>query len=95
MADEKDINEVKKEGIDYSRRAFMKKALLTGIAVATTAAITKKVVEAVPKHDLRDAYLNDDLQQDKVMKDKKYVLMTTEEKEQLVQTLVSEYRYTA
>ena len=94
MADERDIIEVKKEDVDYSRRSFIKKTLLLGVAVASTAAVAKKVSSVVPRQDIKGAYLNDEVQQDLVMKDKQYVLMTKEEKDQMVQMFEKEYRYT-
>lgn len=90
MADDK-LDEIKKEGVDFSRRAFVKKALLTGLTVVGTAAVTKKVVDAVPRQDVKAAYLSDEVQQDRVMKDKQYVLMTQEEKDHMVQMFVSDY----
>lgn len=95
MADQKGLIEVKKEEVDHSRRAFIKKTLLLGVAVASTAAVAKKVASVAPRQDLRGAYLKDELQQDLVMKDKQYVLMTTEEKEQMIQMFEKEYSYTA
>ncbi|MDO8445177.1 MAG: hypothetical protein Q7T53_03575 [Deltaproteobacteria bacterium] len=94
MADEKDIVGIK-NGTDFSRRAFIKKTLLIGVAVASTAAVAKKVASVTPRQDLRGAYLNDEIQQDKVMKGKEYVVMSKEEKEQMLQMFVKEYQYTA
>ena len=95
MADEKDIAGIKNDGTDFSRRAFIKKTLLVGVAVASTAAVAKKVASVTPRQDLRGAYLNDELQQDRVMKDKEFVVMSKEEKERMVQMFVGEYSYKA
>lgn len=85
--------EDKKEGVDYSKRAFMKKALIGGIAAVSTAAVAKKLIssEAAGRKNTQQAYVNDELMQDKVMKDKEYVLMTKEEKERMVQMFESDY----
>ena len=91
MADEKDIVGIKNDGTDFSRRAFIKKTLLVGVAVASTTAVAKKVASVTPRQDLRGAYLNDDIQQDKVMKGKEYVVMSREEKEQMLQMFVNDY----
>ena len=96
MAEQNDIIDVKTEQVDHSRRSFIKKSLLLGVAVATTAAVAKKVASVTaPRQDLRGAYLNDELQQDKVMKGKEYVLMTRDEKDQMIQMFEKEYKYTA
>jgi hypothetical protein len=96
MAEDKLNNEVEKgDEVDFSRRVFLKKTLLLGVAVAGTTVVAKKVASVAPRQDLRGAYLNDELQQDKVMKDKQYVLMTREEKDQMVQMFEKEYKYTA
>lgn len=83
--------EIKKEGVDHSKRAFLTKALIGGVAVVSTAAIAKKVVSSSSVKDVKGAYLKDEQMQDRVMKDKQYVLMTSEEKEQMVQMFVSDY----
>lgn len=85
--------EDKKESVDYSKRAFMKKALIGGIAAVSTAAVAKKLIssEAAGKKNTQKAYVNDELMQDKIMKDKQFVLMTREEKDQMVQMFVSDY----
>jgi len=90
MADEKDIVGIKND-TDFSRRAFIKKTLLIGVAVASTAAVAKKVASVTPRQDLRGAYLNDEIQQDKVMKGKEYVVMSKEEKEQMLQMFANDY----
>lgn len=81
----------KKEGVDHSKRAFLTKVLIGGVAAVSTAAIAKKVVSSSSHKDVKSAYLKDEQMQDKVMKDKEYVLMTSEEKEHMVQMFVSDY----
>ena len=94
MAEDKD-SEAKREGVDFSKRAFIKTALIGGIAVASGAVIAKKITSNIPKTKLASAYVDDELQQDRVMKDKEFVVMSKEEKEQMVKTIVSEYKYMA
>ncbi len=83
----------KKEGVDHSKRAFLTKVLIGGVAAVSTAAIAKKLIssEAAGKKNTQQAYVNDEIMQDKTMKDKEYVLMSREEKEKMVQMFVSDY----
>ena len=94
MVEDKDSG-VKKEGMDFSKRAFLKTALMGGIAVVSGAVIAKKIASNIPNADLKSAYVDDELQQDRVMRDKEFVLMSREEKEQMVKMFASEYKYTA
>lgn len=94
MAEEKDC-EAMREGMDFSKRAFIKTVLIGGVAVAAGAVISKKISSNIPKNNLASAYVDDELQQDKVMKDKEFVVMSKEEKDRMVQMFESEYSYKA
>jgi len=94
MAEDKDSG-MQKKGVDFSKRAFLKTALIGGIAVASGSMIAKKISSNMPKADLKSAYVDDEIQQDKAMKGKEYVLMSKEEKDQMVQMFASEYSYKA
>lgn len=94
MSEDKE-SEIKREGVDFSKRAFIKTALIGGIAVASGAVIAKKIVSNIPNTGLTKASVNDELQQDRVMKDKEFVVMSKEEKDRMVQMFESEYKYTA
>ncbi len=94
MSEDKE-SEIKREGVDFSKRAFIKTALIGGIAVASGAMIAKKIVSNIPNTGLTKASVNDELQQDRVMKDKEFVVMSKEEKDRMVQMFESEYKYTA
>lgn len=88
-------SEVKREGVDFSKRAFIKTALIGGIAVASGAVIAKKIVSNIPNTGLTNASVSDELQQDMVMKDKEFVVMSKEEKDRMVEMFEREYKYTA
>lgn len=88
-------SEVKRDGVDFSKRAFIKTALISGIAVASGAVIAKKIVSNIPNTGLTNASVSDELQQDMVMKDKEFVLMSKEEKDRMVEMFEREYKYTA
>lgn len=85
------LGEQKPKDADFSRRAFIKTALIGGVAVASGAVIAQKVSSPSPNKNPNNVYSNDDLQQDKLMNDKKYVLMTSKEKEQMVRMFEDEY----
>ncbi|MBI5874854.1 MAG: hypothetical protein HZB81_03250 [Deltaproteobacteria bacterium] len=83
---------MKKNGIkNPSRRSFIKKVVVGGIAVASVAGAAKKVAKWAAADAANKANLNDNLLQDKIMMQKKYALMTKKEKEQMVKTLVHNY----
>ncbi|MBI5234103.1 MAG: hypothetical protein HY880_07095 [Deltaproteobacteria bacterium] len=85
------LGEQKPKDADFSRRAFIRTALIGGIAVASGAAIAKKVSSLSPNNNPQSAYLDDGLQQDNLMKGKEYVLMTRKEKEQMAKMFEDEY----
>lgn len=84
------LSKQKPKDADFSRRAFIKTALIGGVAVASGAVIAKKVSSLSPNKNPNNI-LNDDLQQDTLMKGKEYVLMTSKEKEQMVRMFEDEY----
>lgn len=94
MSEDKE-SEIKREGVDFSKRAFIKTALIGGIAVASGAVIAKKIASNIPNTGLTKASISDEVQQDRVMKDKEFVVMSREEKDQMVKMFVSEYSYKA
>lgn len=80
-----------KAGKVTSRRGFLKKTVLTGLAVAGTAAAAKKATEALLKEDYRRLYRADELGAERAWKGKKLVLMSRVEKEEMVAALVKSY----
>lgn len=87
-----DNNNLKKNCKDISRRIFVKKAVIAGIAVTSAAGLTKAVSSVVSQNSLGKNSSQDDIQQDKIMFNKKYVLMSEEEKKQTVQILIRSYK---
>lgn len=74
-----------------SRRGFLKKAVVSAVAVTATAAAAKKAGDLLLKEDAQQAYLNDVLPGDKVLASRQYVVMTREEKRSLVARLEKDY----
>lgn len=75
-----------------SRRGFLKKAVISAVAVTATAAAAKKAGDILLKEDAQQAYLNDVLPGDKVLAARQYVVMTTEEKTALVARMKKNYK---
>lgn len=75
-----------------SRRGFIKKALISAVAVTATAGLAKKTASLIPEGNLQDKYLDDVLPGDKILAKREYVLMTKEEKEELIKTFADNYK---
>ncbi|MBZ0220941.1 MAG: hypothetical protein K8I01_10990 [Candidatus Methylomirabilis sp.] len=70
-----------------SRRGFLSKAVVAGVAVAATAGLAKKTGDLIFKEDHQKAYLDDVLPGDSVLASRQYVVMTKEEKKDLLKRL--------
>lgn len=75
-----------------TRRGFFKKAALGAVSVTGTAGLAKVVVDSVQQPDLQDLYAKDGLAGEQVLKRREYVLMSDQEKEEMVQSFVDSYR---
>ena len=70
-----------------SRRSFLSKAIIAGVAVTATAGIAKKTSEVLLREDFQKAYLKDVLGGDGVLASRQYVLMSKQEKAELLKRL--------
>ncbi len=75
-----------------SRRGFLSKAVIAGVAVAATAGVAKKTGDLIFKEDHQKAYLDDVLPGDEVLASRQYVAMTGEEKKNLLRRLFEFHR---
>ena len=75
-----------------SRRGFIKKALISAVAVAATAKLAEKTASMIAEPDHQKEYLGDVLPGDRVMAEREYVLMSDSEKKQLVGSFEKDYR---
>jgi len=75
-----------------SRRGFIKKALISAVAVATTAKLAEKTASLIAESDHQKEYLGDVLPGDRVMSEREYVLMSDSEKKNLVRSFEKDYR---
>lgn len=100
MADKKESSlEALKAAVDNrlkareTRRGFLKKALFTTVAVGATATVAKKTVSMIPAgEDPQAQYLKDVLPGDLAMAKREYVVMSKDEKRELVKTLTENYK---
>jgi len=77
--------------MDSSRRRFIKGALVGGIAVATSGGLTRVVTGLTGTDAVNIPYPND-IQQERLLKAREYVVMTEEEKEELIQQFINNYK---
>lgn len=91
MTEEKEQGQ-KNHGVNLSRRIFVKAALVTA-AVGTTFGISKKLVSMSAEDSLNKAHLKDEVQQDKIMRGKEYVLMSDEYKRDFINVVINNYKY--
>jgi hypothetical protein len=75
-----------------SRRQFVKKALVSSVALTSTGVLANKVASLVPDNSSQKAYLNDVLPGDRVMMNREYVMMTDEEKKKMIGMLIKNYK---
>lgn len=75
-----------------ARRGFFKKAAIGAVSIGGTAGLAKVVVDAIPRPDSRDLYAQDGLAGERELSQREYVLMSDEEKKDMVQTFIDYYR---
>lgn len=71
-----------------SRRGFLTKAIVAGVAVTATAGLAKKTGDLLLREDYQNKYLDDVLPGDKLLASRRYVMMTKEEKLALVKRMI-------
>ncbi len=75
-----------------SRRNFLKGALLSTVAVAGTATLAKKASNLIPEPDLEEKAMIESLAGDKILGDREYVMMSSREKREYLETLLENSR---
>jgi hypothetical protein len=74
-----------------SRREFVKKALVSSVALTSTGVLSKKVASLIPDNNSQTAYLSDILPGDRVMMNREFVLMTDDEKKKIIRKFIKDY----
>jgi len=75
-----------------SRRGFLKKALVSTVAVAGTATLAKKASTLIPEPDYKEAARREILAGDKILGEREYVVMSDREKNAYLDTLLEKSR---
>jgi len=71
-----------------SRRGFLKKAVVSTVAVTATAALAKKASDLIVEPDYEKAVADEILAGDKSLRAREYVLMTDREKKDYLHALL-------
>ena len=85
-------NNIEKANNCTSRRQFVKKALVSSVALTSTGVLANKVASLVPDNSSQKSYLNDVLPGDRVMMNREFVMMTDEEKKMMIGRFVKNYK---
>ena len=91
----KDDKNVKEERVNNTRRIFIKSAAALGV-VAASAGVSKILLSSssdtsIIRRRANISYANDDLQQVRVMSQKQLVLLTGDEKKQMLNEILHNY----
>ncbi|MES9859983.1 MAG: hypothetical protein ABW157_09470 [Candidatus Thiodiazotropha sp. LLP2] len=74
--------------IDNTRRRFFKRTAIGAVTVTSTAGIAKTIVDSIPKPNLKNSYIKDAVSGENELKQRKFVLMSVQEKEEMVQSFI-------
>ena len=88
----RDPRDASDDDVRAARRGFFKKAAVGAVSITGTAGLAKVVVDSAPRPDLQDLYSKDGLAGEQQLKEREYVLMSDQEKADMVQTFVDNYR---
>ena len=80
-----------KEALRASRRGFFRKAALGAASVSGAAGLAKVVVDSVPHPDQKELYTKDAHAGEQELAEREYVVMSDQEKREMVQTFVDNY----
>jgi len=79
------------DAVSAARRVFFKRAAVGAVSITGTAGLSKVVVDSVPQPDLQERYRKDGLAGEQELMQREYVLMSDQEKADMVQTFVDNY----
>ena len=93
-SDEKKVESIAPEAVENrmkqhsSRRGFLKKALVSTVAVTATATLAKKASDLIAEPDYEKAVAHEILAGDRALRAREYVLMTDKEKKEYLDALL-------
>jgi hypothetical protein len=76
---------------NISRRNFIKNVTVAGVAIAGGATLAKRTAKVALKEDNRKRYRADELGVERVWKNKKLYIMSEEEKDDMLSTLLDSF----
>ena len=79
------------EALRASRRGFFRKAAIGAASVSGAAGLAKVVVDSVPHPDQKELYAKDAHAGEQELAEREYVVMSDQEKSEMVQTFVDNY----
>lgn len=79
------------EAVSEGRRGFFAKAAVGAVSISGTAGLAKVVADSVAEPDMQDLYRKDQLAGEHELSKREYVLMSDEEKTNMVRQLVDNY----
>ena len=82
----------REDAIRAARRGFFRKAALGAASVSGAAGLAKVVVDSVPHPDQKELYTKDAHAGEQELVQREYVLMSDQEKSEMVQTFVDNYQ---
>lgn len=74
-----------------TRRGFFKKVAVGAASITGTAGLAKVVVDSGPQPNLQDHYIKDGLSGEQELLQREYVLMSDQEKTDMIQTFIDNY----
>jgi len=93
-SDEKKVERINPEAVEHrmkqhsSRRSFLKKALVSTVAVTATASLAKKASDLLVEPDHEKAAANEILAGDRTLRAREYVVMSNMEKREYLAALL-------
>jgi len=79
------------EEVNATRRKFFKKAAFGAASISGTAGVATVVVDSLPKPDLKEKYKKDALTGEQELLQREYVVMSDDEKTDMVQSFIDSY----
>jgi hypothetical protein len=87
----RDSRTVQPDMVRATRRGFFTKAAVGAVSITGTVGLAKVVVDSVPIPDLQVLYTKDGTAGEQELLQREYVLMSDQEKEDMVQVFVDNY----
>jgi hypothetical protein len=79
------------QAVSESRRGFFTKAAVGAVSLSGTAGLAKVAVDSLEKPDLSGLYRKDNLAGEQDLIEREFVVMSSSEKDEMVQQFVDDY----